>query len=76
MMKKAEAQARRLLAEAVSTVVRQVPKDARFDQLDRWDSLAHMRLILAMEEQLARPLSTEEILSIESLADIAKILSS
>jgi len=75
MIKKAEAAARKLLAETLSTTVRQVPKEARFDSFERWDSLIHMRLVLSLEEELERSLETAEILSIESLSDVAEILS-
>jgi len=73
-MKKAETQARELIAEALMTTDKEIPLDIRFDQSERWDSLAHMRLILAIEESMGRSLVTREILEIESLASVANIL--
>lgn len=73
-MKKVETQARKLLAEALMTTTKEIPLDIRFDQSERWDSLAHMRIVLAVEALLGRSLETSEILSIESLASIAEIL--
>lgn len=39
-----------------------------------WDSLAHMRLILAIEEKLGRELEPETLVEIMSVEDIARIL--
>jgi acyl carrier protein len=66
--------ARQLLAEAISGDVTAVPEDARIGTFERWDSLAHLRLVLAIEAQIGRQLDTEEAVRIEGLADIAALL--
>lgn len=66
--------ARRLLAEAVHAEPAAVPDDARIGSFERWDSLAHMRLVLAIEEEVGRQLDAEEVMSIECLADVRAIL--
>jgi acyl carrier protein len=66
--------AKRLLAEATDAAVAAVPDDARIGSFERWDSLAHMRLLLALEEQIGRQLDPDETETIESLEDIVTIL--
>ncbi|MEM0945043.1 MAG: acyl carrier protein [Pseudomonadota bacterium] len=67
--------ARDMLAEAVGAEPASIPKTAAIGDLAGWDSLAHMRLIAAMEARLARPLTTEEMLEVTSLETIHKVLS-
>ncbi len=66
--------ATRLLAGALMISERDVPADARLGRVDQWDSLAHARLLLALEEKLGRMLTTEEAVAIESITDIAQLL--
>ena len=66
--------AKRLLAEATSADPVAVPEDARIGSFERWDSLAHMRLILALEQQVGRELDSDEVLRIECLEDVRIIL--
>jgi acyl carrier protein len=66
--------AKRLLAEATSADPAAVPEDARIGSFERWDSLAHMRLILGLEQQVGRELEVEEVLRIECLDDVRAIL--
>lgn len=40
----------------------------------QWDSLAHMRVVLALEERLGRQLGPEAIVAIASLQDVVAIL--
>jgi acyl carrier protein len=42
--------------------------------LEEWDSLAHMRIILAIEAQLGREIAPEVLFEISSLKDIADII--
>jgi acyl carrier protein len=67
-------QARALLAEAVNTDTGAVPDDARIGLLEQWDSLAHLRLILAIETKVGRLLDPDEIMGVESLNDVAALL--
>ena len=66
--------AKQLLAEAISADSAAVPDDARIGSFERWDSLAHMRLILGLEQQVGRELDTDEVLRIECLEDVRRIL--
>jgi acyl carrier protein len=69
-----EDRARTLLADAIGADPAQVPPDARIGTFERWDSLAHLRLILAMEQQLGRQLDPDEAVAVECLADVARLL--
>ncbi len=66
--------ARRLLAEAVHVELAAVPEDARIGSFERWDSLAHLRLVLALEAQVGRELDAEEVVRIECLDDVRALL--
>lgn len=66
--------ARALLADALSVDVGAVPSDARIGAFERWDSLGHVRLILALERRIGRQLDPDDAIRIESLDDIARLL--
>jgi acyl carrier protein len=66
--------AKQLLADATAADIAAVPDNARIGAFERWDSLAHMRLILAVEHQLGRQLEPDEIVQIETLGDVATLL--
>jgi len=66
--------ARQLLAEALELEIAAVPMDAAIGRLDAWDSLAHLRLVQALEKRLGRELPAETSVGIERLHDIAALL--
>jgi len=66
--------ARQFLAEATHRELELIPDDARIGQFVGWDSLAHLRLIMRIEEQIERQLDPDETVRIESLADIAALI--
>lgn len=61
---------RRVLAEVLETDVEKIAADAVKDDLSAWDSLAHLRLITALEEELAVRFSMAEIGEMASVAAI------
>lgn len=63
-----------IMAEAMGLSVDDIAADTAIHNTPQWDSLAHMRMILGMEEVLGRPLSPDDIVSIASAKDVAKIL--
>ena len=73
-MTDARSQARMLLAEAISAEPALVPAEARIGAFERWDSLAHLRLILALEARIGRLLDPDEAVAIECLDDVARLL--
>ena len=66
--------AKKLLAEAANCDSAMIPDDVRIGGFERWDSLTHLRLVLAIEQQLGRELDPDEAVRIESLADVAALL--
>lgn len=68
--------AKKLLADATNCDPSQIPDDVRLGQFDRWDSLAHLRLIFGIEGQIGRQLDPDEVVGIETLADISARLDS
>jgi len=66
--------AKTLLAQATEREPGEVPEDASVTTWDAWDSLSHMRLILAMESHVGRALPPEAVVEIASLSDISKYL--
>ena len=68
------AHARRLLAAALALDPARLPDDAAIGRTEEWDSLAHMRLVAAIEAQLGRQSSAEAIVSLASLADVQRAL--
>jgi acyl carrier protein len=66
--------ARALVAAAVERPVDAVPADGTVETVPGWDSLAHVRIITAVEDTLGRQLSSNQIAMIRGLPDIAALL--
>jgi acyl carrier protein len=66
--------ARMVLAEALNLPAASIPEDARIGGLEAWDSLAHLRLILAIEAKRGAPLDPHAAASVECLADVARVI--
>jgi len=66
--------AKKLLAEAANCDSAMIPDDVRIGTFERWDSLAHLRLVLAIEQKIGRQLDPDETIRIESLADVVALL--
>lgn len=63
-----------LLAEALFLSPEALPDTATPNTTPGWDSLAHMRLVLAIERELGRRLETLEVLSLTSLTAIEALV--
>jgi len=66
--------ARQLLAAVLAMEAADIADDAGIGGLAGWDSLAHMRLIMALEAHMGTPLSPGNVVAIGSLQDIATVL--
>lgn len=73
-MSAAALRGREVLAAAVGTPPESLAEDASIVTLAAWDSLAHVKLMTAIEEALGRKLSSDEVVGIRSLADIVALL--
>lgn len=66
--------------ETVLADILQIPKETVNDELamkdlDTWDSLKHMELIVSLEQQLGIQLTFDEIVAMKSVGDIKRVLS-
>lgn len=66
--------ARTFLAEALGVPADALPDAPRLGEPAAWDSIGHMRLVLALEARMGRPLAAEEMLDLDGLADVARLL--
>ena len=66
--------ARTLVAEAIERPRDHVPANGTIETVEGWDSLGHMRIMLALEARLGRPMETEEILELASVEAIDRLL--
>ena len=66
--------AKKILGEALSLNYLDIKDDASPIIYDNWDSLNHVKLIIGIEKEIGRKLETIEILSLDSLEKIKKLL--
>ena len=66
--------ARRLLAEATGCNVSQIDNQASIESFDPWDSLAHMRLILAIEAETGVQIAPEKVVELMCITDVASLI--
>ena len=67
--------ARSLVADATEVGPDEVPEDAGVRTWDPWNSLAHMRLILLIEQHMGKELPPEAVVGITTIGDVASALS-
>lgn len=65
---------RGLLARALDVAVETIDGDCSAASCEAWDSLAQLRLVLALEERYAMRLSLDEIETATSLAEIERLV--
>ena len=68
-------QARIILSNTLDIKVNDIDDKASMLDIENWDSLNHIKIVLEIEKEIHRKLSTEEIISIYDLESIGKILS-
>lgn len=64
----------RLVAEALARPSQDVSPDGSIHTVPAWDSLGHVRVVLALEAAIGRPLPSHAIATLASVADIAVVL--
>lgn len=52
----------------------EITDESSIDNVENWDSLKHINLIIAIEEQLGLSMSADEIVEMTSFAKIKRIL--
>lgn len=65
---------RQLVAKALNIPVENVQESSSMENTDAWDSLAHMDVILSIEQHFAVNLEGDEIADMQSVAAIINIL--
>ena len=70
----ARAPAVEIVCGALGLDAAELSADAGIGRCARWDSLAHVRVILAIEERLDRQLTPNEVVAIADVGDIERLL--
>ena len=65
---------RDIVADVFGVSVETINEDSNPDTIDTWDSVAHINLILSLEEELAVTLSPEDAMEMLSVRLIRTIL--
>ena len=65
---------RRLLAETLDMPLDAVPPDAEFRNLDKWDSVAALALVVMVEDTYGATLTSDDIASSTTVADLARVV--
>jgi acyl carrier protein len=66
--------ARELIAEVLRSKTAIPPGDALLAEIDGWDSLKGVRLVLRLEEIVRRELSESDIDKLQSVDDVDRLL--
>lgn len=67
-------QALALVSNATNVPADSIGTDAAVGALEAWDSIAHVHIMLALEEQIGRDLTTDEIADCMTVEAIASVL--
>ena len=68
--------ARKLVAEALSRNVAEIPETAAIGKVTGWDSLGHMRILLLLEQRLGKELEPELAVQLTDIKAIRAMLDS
>ena len=66
--------AKQILASALNIEQAAVNDSTALGDTPQWDSIAHLNLILSLEERLSRQLGPEEIVGVKSIHDVIVLL--
>ncbi len=69
-----ESHVRRTVAANLKLPLDRVPLDAGMDSLPEWDSMAHLTLVLSLEQEFGHQFTPEEIESLKSIKAIVRLL--
>jgi acyl carrier protein len=70
-----EGRLREILASVLEVPVEEIPEDASTDSIEAWDSLAHMNLILAVEDAFGVTIPDEEAADLTSIPLLRLVVS-
>jgi acyl carrier protein len=63
-----------ILAEAFSADPSELADEASPERISGWDSLTHLNMTVALEEQFGVSLSTDDIMQMQDVAAIRRVL--
>ena len=64
------------MSDALNLPLDMIDEGLTIENCKNWDSLSHVRLIIAIESEIGRPLRADEIVGITAVSDVQKILRS
>ena len=65
-----------VISQVMNVPFAKINEEASTETIENWDSLKHMSLILALEEEFNIAFTDEEIVTMLSVKDILKVLKS
>jgi acyl carrier protein len=65
---------RKLLAEVFDQPLAKISERDTHETIATWDSLRHLQMIMALEQQYALQIDTEQIAAIKSVADVVQLV--
>jgi acyl carrier protein len=63
-----------IIAETLHLPLEKVKDELEMSQVESWDSLQHMNLIASLEQAFGAEFTFEEIISMQSVAEIKRVL--
>ena len=73
-MQQVDAKVENVLSEVLQMPVAAITDDLTMKDVDAWDSLKHMELIVALEQSFDIQLSFDEIVAMQSVSQIKRVL--
>lgn len=70
----AEQELKKIMAELFDIKEDRIAHESSMDNIEKWDSLKHINLIIAIEEQFGIAVSADDIVEMTSFAKIRHIL--
>ena len=64
-----------LLADILQLPIAQISRELAMKDVDAWDSLKHMELVVSIEQAFGIDLTFEEIVAMQSVGKIKRVLS-
>ena len=71
-----ELRVRQIVADTLNLPLDEVPPDAHMGSLAEWESMAHLMLVLSLEQEFARQFSPDEVERMKGVQDIVARLAS
>lgn len=73
MHESADQIARKIVADALGCPIEDVMPHASVGSLPQWDSIAHVSIIMAVEEKLGRAMTAAEIAAFNTVSNLASV---